>query len=279
MRNTQKIPEFREKDLHRFWEKVAITANPNSCWEWQSAKGKYGYGRFSIKSTAFLAARLAFFIHTKIDPSELHVLHRCDNPPCCNPNHLFLGTAKDNMDDMRIKGRKVPRTYTEEDLNKIRGSANRYAKLTEEQVVEIVSVYLKGSVTHLDLAKKYNVSQGTIKDVIVGKTWKHLCVNVPESERIKMASKNRCRQKEQARIARTKLTEVQVIEIVNLYLQGNHSHSSLANKYNIAKDDISKILKGVTWKHLNISSYREEINKISYRNKELRNGVKNYKIQ
>lgn len=90
----------------RFWIKVAMTADPDKCWEWQSSKCSTGYGKFStVERTNDYAHRLAWVFTYGAIPKGLHVCHHCDNPPCVNPNHLFLGTHQDNMRDRELKGR------------------------------------------------------------------------------------------------------------------------------------------------------------------------------
>lgn len=98
-----KMPTLSENDINRFWNKVAITANDNICWNWQY--GGERYGNFSIKGNSYKSSRVAYFLAYNIDPSELCVLHSCDNPKCCNPKHLSLGTHYENMQDMKEKGR------------------------------------------------------------------------------------------------------------------------------------------------------------------------------
>jgi hypothetical protein len=84
-----------------------ITAE-SGCWEWQAGKDKQGYGRFAIRPRNMAAHRASWLIHKGALPSGLQVLHRCDNPSCVNPEHLFLGTPTDNMRDCAAKGRIVP---------------------------------------------------------------------------------------------------------------------------------------------------------------------------
>ena len=99
----KKIPTLNKIDADRFWSKVAFTANPNCCWEW-SATGER-YGGFRIGKAMYKSNRVAYFLHYKEDPKELEVIHSCDNPKCCNPSHLSLGTHWENMQDMAEKGR------------------------------------------------------------------------------------------------------------------------------------------------------------------------------
>jgi hypothetical protein len=99
-------------------------------------------------------------------PEGLGILHKCDNPSCCNPAHLFAGTHAENMADMFAKGRRDNSTF--------RGSKNSLAKLNEAQVVAIREEYAKGSVTYKQLAIKYGVSISTIATVIYRTAWKHV---------------------------------------------------------------------------------------------------------
>jgi len=100
------IPEMTEKDKARFWKKISKT-DGNECWVWTGNSLKDGYGMFSLKNSGFLAHRVSWTIaNGKIADPSLFVLHECDNPKCVNPDHLFLGTHQDNMDDMIAKGRK-----------------------------------------------------------------------------------------------------------------------------------------------------------------------------
>jgi hypothetical protein len=89
----------------RFWSYVK-RLNPTECWEWIGKRDKYGYGFLRIgKIRSFQAHRISYLMFYKIQPGNLFVCHSCDNPPCVNPSHLWLGTAKDNSRDMVSKGR------------------------------------------------------------------------------------------------------------------------------------------------------------------------------
>ena len=88
----------------RFWERVAITANDDLCWEWQGYRDKKGYGRFGAMGRDFMAPQFSFYL-ARGRLSDLHILHSCDNPPCVNPKHLREGTHQENMADMVAKGR------------------------------------------------------------------------------------------------------------------------------------------------------------------------------
>lgn len=86
----------------RFWAKVDRSGE---CWTWTASAHSFGYGRFGIGRRVFTAHRVAWELVNGPVPGGLHVCHRCDNPPCVRPDHLFLGTAKENLRDMIAKGR------------------------------------------------------------------------------------------------------------------------------------------------------------------------------
>lgn len=98
----------------RLWAKVNKSA-PNGCWEWNGARDPNGYGRIQVmkdgKWGARLTHRTAYELLKGPIPDDLHLCHRCDNPPCCNPDHLFPGTPLDNITDAKLKGR-VPNRNT-----------------------------------------------------------------------------------------------------------------------------------------------------------------------
>ncbi len=97
---------FRKEDIKRFWAKVE-TNGKDECWQWLGCKTKDGYGRFVMFGRAVRAHRVAFVISNGEIVDGLVVCHKCDNPSCCNPSHLFSGTPSDNMKDRDSKGRQA----------------------------------------------------------------------------------------------------------------------------------------------------------------------------
>lgn len=137
--------------VQRFWAKVVITSG--GCWEWTARRDRDGYGIFGLGGGRNLRAhRLAYCIYYQIDPGALQVRHSCDNPPCCNPLHLLLGTQTQNMLDKEVRLR-AGRTLTPAKALEIRTR-------TSERVC--------------DLAAEYGVTPLTVSLVRKGRTWKHL---------------------------------------------------------------------------------------------------------
>lgn len=143
----------------RFWSKVDRT-DLFSCWEWQAStnQGSIGYGQITERvdgKVSFLYAhRVSWVMANGPIPDGSQVLHRCDNPKCCNPAHLYLGTAADNMADKAARGRSRSR-------------------LKPEQVLKIVELHGSGW-TVKRLARKFNVSESSVTSIIRGKTWAKL---------------------------------------------------------------------------------------------------------
>ena len=146
----------------RFWAKVDKT---ETCWLWKGANCK-GYGVMGIgKATEgnIRAARLSWELHFGEIPEGFEVCHSCDNPPCVRPDHLFLGTQKDNVLDAIGKGRQInpPRKYGEE---------HGMAKLTTVEVLQIRQELKVGN-RQTDIAAHYNVTQPAISLIKLGKNW------------------------------------------------------------------------------------------------------------
>ncbi len=143
----------------RFWKKVKKT---DTCWVWTASKNQDGYGWFKINGKMRRAHRVSYEMHFGA-PGELCVCHRCDNPGCVNPAHLFLGEHQDNMNDMVVKGRSNTR----------RGIANTEAKLTESAVKEIREL-CNQKVKQRDIAELYGVSKSLISHIHRREGWSHV---------------------------------------------------------------------------------------------------------
>ena len=140
----------------RFWEK--ISRNPvTGCWEWQGARAPKGYGMFQVGGgRARRANRVAWELVRGLIPEGQHVCHRCDNPPCVNPDHLFLGTNLENRRDSVAKGRNA------------RGERSGHAKLTDVQRAEIAALRDAG-VPGSEIASRFGVTRGCVYALTPGK--------------------------------------------------------------------------------------------------------------
>lgn len=148
--------------VERFWSKVIKT---EGCWGWLRSKNKAGYGKLGRGSRGdgwIFAHKVSWILHYGPIPAGKCVLHKCDNPECTRPDHLFLGTQLDNIKDMNRKGRHKSNSEA------ISGEKCYRAKLTPEQVIEIRS----RTETRKELAKQFGVGRHIIDCIKAGKTWK-----------------------------------------------------------------------------------------------------------
>ena len=144
----------------RFWAYVERGAD---CWEWTGARDRLGYGQFKHGPATSLAHRFAYELTYGPIPAGQVVCHRCDNPSCVRPDHLWLGTPLDNERDKIAKGRKHSQ----------RGARNSHAKLTAQDVTAIRAAHDAGA-TMEALASAYGVTVGTIRDIVTFRSWRHL---------------------------------------------------------------------------------------------------------
>lgn len=146
-----------------FWKQVKTLEN--GCIVWTQAKDTNGYGLFRLNGKLWKSHRIAWIFKNGKIPEGLQVLHKCDNPPCVNLDHLFLGTARENIDDMMSKGRQL------------RGEKNHKTKLTERdvQIIRLLKVTIsEPSYTGYKLAKIFKVHFSTIDSIAARRTWKHV---------------------------------------------------------------------------------------------------------
>jgi len=163
-----KAAQEKEKNMtksfeERVWEKVDIPHGGFGCWEWDASRTSQGYGRFSLDKKMVLVHRLIYEMVNGPIPDGLCVCHHCDNPPCVNPSHLFIGTNADNVRDRDEKGRTSSR----------KGSDNTQAKLTEGNVKDIRTRLTEGETT-ASVARMFGVSQRNIRKIGNHKVWTHV---------------------------------------------------------------------------------------------------------
>ena len=144
----------------RFWNKVKVIGK-NDCWKWLAYKDKDSYGRIGTDSIHrnIAAHRVSWILHYGEIPKNKLVCHKCDNPSCVNPQHLFLGTIQDNNFDKVKKNRQA------------QGEKNGSAKLKKSQIQEIKKIYQTGNFTLKEVGKMFGVTYATISYIVNGKTW------------------------------------------------------------------------------------------------------------
>lgn len=157
----------------RFWAKVnrngpIVIPELGPCWVWTGATVRRGYGSIlgngaTEQRERQQSHRFSWELHHGPIPGRLCVLHRCDNPPCVNPTHLFLGTRRDNTEDMMRKGRHVT----------ARGEASGMARLTERDARAIIAARAAGEAAPA-IARRFGVNRRTVYRIAGGQRWPHL---------------------------------------------------------------------------------------------------------
>lgn len=149
------------------WQKVDVSAGPDGCWPWVGIINRWGYGQCQFDGKNCNASRAAFLsAHGEIG-GGLVVCHRCDNPSCCNPAHLFAATQAENLADCRKKGRAAGQF----------GSASSHprhtAKMTPALVIEARQLCASG-LSHSEVARRMGFDTSTVSRAVRGESWKHL---------------------------------------------------------------------------------------------------------
>lgn len=151
------MPRYTEQQsISRFWSHVSVV--DGSCWEWTGPKQSFGYGVSYYANRNILAHRRSWMIRHGDIPPGLCVLHKCDNPACVNPDHLFLGSRIENNEDCNSKGRRSV------------GEKHVTSKITEMVAIEIKSCIHPPS----HYVKEYGITRACVSSIRRNKTWKHL---------------------------------------------------------------------------------------------------------
>lgn len=217
---------FQRARAARFWKNVDTSGGYDACWPWLGTKLPGGYGAVTFLGKRTTAHRIAYQLDRGEEiPDGIDGLHNCDNPPCCNPRHIFIGTQKDNIADMHEKGRAGDtRNF---------GENHGRAKLTDTQVEEIRLLYRAVGHTQATLADMFNIGPSQISRIIQGLSRTH---DTPV-----------LRGKQAPHVT---LTDAEVAEIRLLggqgrrRMQGYWSERRLAEKFGVGRSQIHRILAG-----------------------------------
>lgn len=146
----------------RFWGKVDILG-PDECWPWKASKAR-GYGEFFVSPERGKVMAQTFVVEliTGVPcPPGQEGCHKCDNPPCCNPAHVYYGTRKQNVADMLVRNRGP------------RGEQRHNSKFTEKQIISIRNRFADGEALR-PLAKEFNTDTGYLSRIVNRKVWRHI---------------------------------------------------------------------------------------------------------
>lgn len=157
-KTTGRVVPVTKENLFSTWVNVD---HHTGCWNWKAGKNQYGYGMKRQDGKKWVAHRLVYSLLKGNPPDHLYACHTCDNPSCCNPDHIFFGTPQDNTTDAKQKGR-VPK-----------GSEHGNSKLTERDVSEIRRLYFSGIQPSV-IATQYPVRPLHVTRIAKRRAWKHV---------------------------------------------------------------------------------------------------------
>lgn len=214
-----------------FWMNVR-RSDPSSCWSWIGAKAPNGYGHLQVDGKTVGAHRVALEITIGRPIRDgLYACHSCDNPICCNPNHLREGSHLENDHDRRDRFRGAM------------GESHGSARLTALQVQQARRAVAEGAWQY-DVATHFGVTVGAINCLILRKTWRHLpddatvdITGLPAPRRLRTGTNNPLAKLDTARIA----------DIRERYKSGLTSQQALADEYGVHQSTISSIVRNETW--------------------------------
>lgn len=195
----------------------------DGCWEWTGSKNKHGYGEIRVNRKHLNASRGSWIAYKGEIPKGMYVLHTCDNRSCTNPDHLFLGTPKDNMLDMIKKGR----------ASFIKGDNCPWAKINSTIVIDILENLKKGVSTN-ELSKKYNISVKYIGEIRRGSKWAH----VGNREGLELKQFNK------------RLLNKDIVKAIKKLFNQGLTISEVARMFNLKRSTVDDIKKNRTWKHV-----------------------------
>lgn len=229
---------INQSDICKFWGRVE-RGSETECWPWLSSKSKLGYGKMSIGRKHIRANRFALVASGIEIPENMCACHTCDNPSCCNPNHLWIGSQADNQKDRAAKGRssRGERNPSKTHPELFCGEKHHASILTEE----IVSELRRNPPIGLNISAeslKYSISPGGLRAAIVGSTWRHVPAMSPDNLRAFLNANPPIR----VRITRRDA------EIVREQLKLGLGVKEVSSTMGIHHRTVQRILSGQCWK-------------------------------
>lgn len=160
--------------IDKFQQRIIKT---DGCWTWKGAKNLKGYGHLWVKGKNIGAHRISYMLYKGDIPNGMVICHRCDNPTCVNPDHLFLGTQKDNISDRDQKGHtaKGDRSGKKTKPERIaRGENNGSTKLTTHDVLTIRDLWDRRKFSQRAIGRMYDIHHDTVWRIVNRKNWDHV---------------------------------------------------------------------------------------------------------
>lgn len=226
---------LKQKDINRFWLKIIFPKDTiNECWEYNGFLDKDGYGKFWWNNHQIGAHRFSFIIHNQnININGLIVCHKCDNPSCVNPNHLFVGTTKDNLNDRDIKNRNVKG----EDINT--------SVVTIKKVEELIQLILNNQINNVKCAATFlGIKTQMMLKIINGHAWKK---SITDLDREILCT---LKQKKKGKPSYNRIFKNSDIINIRCNLQSGQSVTSIAKQYNVHYNIISDIKLNKTYNNV-----------------------------
>lgn len=232
------LPRRYTSPLEVRFERYYTVDRDSDCWIWQMNIDSWGYGTITVDKQSRKAHRVSFELYRDEDLPEFspdhQINHTCHNPACVNPDHLYIGTAQENVDDAMEIGAW--------DDNRRRGSEVATSKLTEDEVIEIKKRCLSGE-TQKAVASDYGVDHSTVNKIMVGKQWQHIGPDVTETDTtpdVRYGEKNN----------RSVLAPDDVREIRRLYNDKDMTYQQVADEMGVGRNTVGRIIRGETWTHV-----------------------------
>lgn len=203
------------------------------CWEWTGSKDDFGYGSLSVDGESIGTHRFSYEIHKGEIPNGAMICHKCHNPGCVNPDHLYAGDAKSNAQD----------AIDNEDWPRQTGEKTSTSALSAESAKNIRELYANGGMTVSELSNEFDVSTGTISRIINGDSYPNAGGPVDIDTHERMAKRG-------SEQSNTNLTESDVMKIRQRYESENISMADLGSDYDVSASCVCGIVNRDTWDHV-----------------------------